>query len=421
MSQSLITKRFLPACVSAFLVLGLLGCSGDARVLEEGIEAHNLQVNSIAIKAPGTIIDPSTGVEQKLFENTNQTIAFSIEATNTAGSLVSVSSDNRLWTVSNPAVATINQNGVLQTLTEGSVSIDVSLGGIIAPAFELTVSDAPLVGLNSISGDKALERCIPATYSVIGNYSDSTRLLKAASWSIENDSLGSYTNLPEGQVSVNGVNVGALVLVATVGDSEATKTIDINNTLNEIIIQNPDVVIEAEDTVEMVAVGRYFIGDEEQLIDISSHVHWQNPEQQTAASVESTTGLLTGLEPGNTSVTASCGNLLSLPKSVVVLEAGSAGDSSQLTFNELDLNESDLLELRLTDGAFTSLKVSTGSSYSVSNDITASATWTVEVGNSVSISLIDGALSITPLRVGKSTIKATYDGASSNIIVEVVE
>lgn len=415
MRQSLTIKFVLQVCITAIAVMAVFGCSGDARILEEGVEAHNLRVSSIVIKAPGSTIDPSTGVEQKLFENTNQTIALSIEATNTVGNVVSVSNENRLWTVSNTAVATINQNGVLQTHTEGPVSIGVSVGGIVAPAFELTVSDAPLVGLNSIIGDKALERCIPATYSVLGDFADSTRLLKAASWTIEDDSLGSYSNLPEGQVSVNGVNVGALELVATVGNFTATKTIDINNTLNEIIIQNPDVVIEEQDTVELVAVGRYLTESVDQLIDITSHVHWQNPEQQVVASVDSTSGVLSGHKSGSTSVTASCGNLLSSPKSVVVVEAGTSTDSSQLSFNDLNL-----LELELSDGAYTSLKVSTGSTYSASNDITASATWTVESGNTVSVSLNDGALTITPIREGLSLVKATYDGVDNIITVRVV-
>lgn len=416
MSQVATIKKCLYSCAALITLMAVQACSGDARLLEEGVEAHNLQLQSITIKAPNVTVDPTTGSEQKLFENTNQTIAFSIEARNTAGNLISVSSEDRLWTVDSPAVATINENGVLQTRTAGSVSVGVSIGGIVAPDFELTVSDAPLVGINSIFGDKAIERCMPATYSAIGDFSDSTRLLKAVSWNIENDSLGSYTNLPEGQVSVNGVNVGALELVATVGEFTASKSIDINDNLNEIIIQNATVALEANEFIELTALGRYVIDDVEQLIDITSHVLWQVPEQQSTASVGSSTGLLSGLEAGNTSVTASCGNLQSSPKTVVVLEAGSTGDNSLLSFNE-----SGLLKISLDDGDYTALKVSTGSSYSSTNDVTASTTWTVEAGNSVSIDLNDSVLTITPVRLGVSSVKATYEGITRSLSVEVIQ
>jgi len=213
---------------AAIMVLALLGCSGDARVLEEGIEAHNLQLESIAIKAPTSTVDPSTGVEQPLFENTNQTITLSIEARNTSGSLISVSSENRFWSIDNPAVATISQNGVVQTHSQGTAIVNVSIGGIVAPEFNLTVSDAPLLGIASIFGDDSVERCIPSTYSAIGDYADSTRALKTVSWGIANDSLGSFSSLSLGQVSVTGANVGALELVATVGDFTASKNIVVN-------------------------------------------------------------------------------------------------------------------------------------------------------------------------------------------------
>jgi len=416
MSQSTNIKNAFRVFVATIILVVLSGCSGDARILEEGVEAHNLQLQSIAIKSPSIVTDPATGAEQKLFENTNQTIAFTIQASDVSGGLVSVSNDNRLWTVSNSTVATINESGVLQTHAAGTVSIGVSVGGIVAPPFELTVSDAPLIGINSIFGDKALERCMPQTYYVLGDFSDSTRVLKAASWAIENDSLGSYTNLPLGQVSVNGVNVGALELVATVGDFKATKIIDINDNLNEVIIQDSTATLEVGETLDLSATGRYITDDAEQLIDITSHVYWQVPEQQLAATVGSTTGILKGLEVGNTSVTASCGNLLSVAKPVVVSAAGSTADVSQLSFNE-----TDSLKLGLSDGNYTSLKVSTGTSYTESNNVTASTTWTVELGDSVSVSLIDGNLTITPVRLGISSIKATYEGVTRSIAVQVTQ
>jgi len=154
----------------------------------------------------------------------------------------------------------------------------------------------------------------------------------------------------------------------------------------------------------------------EQLIDITSNVYWQVPEEQSVASVGSATGELSGLEAGSTSVTASCGNLLSSPKAVVVLEAGSTEDITQLSFNV-----SDLLQLSLDDGEYTSLKVSTGSTYSATNDKTDSTTWTVEAGNSVLISLNDGDLRITPVRLGVSSIKATYEGITRSLSVEVIQ
>jgi hypothetical protein len=416
MNQLLTIKHVLYTCVAMSMLVFLQACSGDARLLEEGVEAHNLQLQAIAIKAPNIAVDPTTGSEQKLFENTNQSIAFEIEARNTAGNLISVSGENRLWSVDNPAVATINENGVLQTHTAGSVRVGVSIGGIVAPDFELTVSDAALVGINSIVGDKAIDRCMPAAYTALGDFSDSTRVLKAVSWSIDSAELGSFTNVTEGQVSINAVNVGALELVATVGEFTGSRTIDINDNLNEVIIQNATVALEENEFIDLTAVGRYVIDGVEQLTDITSHVQWQVPAEQSVASVVGATGLLSGLEAGNTSVTASCGNLFSSPKSVVVLEAGSTGDSDQISFNE-----SGSLELSLGNGAYTGLKVSTGATYSGTDDKTASTIWTVEQGNSVLISLNNDDLTITPVRLGESSIKATYEGITRSLSVEVIQ
>lgn len=414
------------------LVLGsaivLASCSGDGRPLEEAVETNQLNLvrNGLAIVQPTGLLNP-------LFVNPGEQINFSILATNSAGESLPLSVADRRWSVSNPAVASIDGNGKFIGIADGFVQVGLQIGGLTAE-FDVTVAEGTLTAINVIEedpmeGESSLERCLPEMYRATGTFTHtfsgepatSSRGLVNVDWSVNDPEMGSATAQLNGTTSVTAFNAGELELTATVGNLSDTEPLTVSSTLDRIEISPALLTVMAGSDLQVFANGFYLRGDEETPtpIDITQSVNWSLPTDNgfaTVSNVAPTKGLVAGIAEGNPEITAACGDDIQAVGTIVV-QADDGSVSTELAFDG-GRNQ----RISLSQGT-RQLRVSTGSEYDEDNDVTDDddTTWTVVAGTEFAAfqSFDEGV--ITPLEPGTATIRVEVGDDQAFLILTVVQ
>lgn len=403
-------------------LLVLSACSGDGRPFTEAVEANDLQLKTLSVVQP-------VGLLPDLVVNPGTQFTLGLNATNLADEKISVSSTNRRWSVKNAAgassaVASIDEHGNLTALSAGTALVTVRIGSVGSLDFEVEVRQEELESIASIEGDESMERCVPKEYRAIGRFvsadgsTESLRALPNAEWTVGDITFGSVTKPLDGFASATGVNEGMLNLIATVDGKSGNKNIAVEGNLQSLTVGPENTAVTLGNTLSLVASGTYATGTEEgsKNVDITKSVHWSVDEDNDVFSIGNTVfnkGIVTPLIIGTKSVSVSCGNLVE-QRPVTVIERGSTSDGG------LSFFDTDPLKLPLSEGSKV-LKLSTGSSYNEDNDVTNDAQWRV-LDNTDDIVTFDSALTagtITPLKIGKAKIQATYVGRVRTLNIEV--
>lgn len=408
--------------IAVATLLGILSaCSGDGRPLTEAVEANSLNLKSLTIVPP-------TGQLNELYVSPGESISLKLEATDTANKAVSLSSDDRRWIVDQPTVLKVDENGNLYALSEGTARVSVRVGGVGSAAFSVNVRDEVLDSIELIKGADSLERCIPTSYQAVGRYlplngsgEGSLRGLYGVKWSVTNTetfNAGSVAKPVNGFASVTGVNVGNLQLIAEVGNKRAEKTIEVENTLQEISIDPELAALSIGTTLKLKAKG-LFVKDGETPrpdVDLTDAVQWSVLEETTLLSIGNNAfnkGIVTPKLEGDVQVVAACGDI-SQQKTVLI---NSRGEASNIGLS-LDGGTSTR-QISLAGGP-EQLRVSTGTTYNENNDVTEDADWLVLEGSDiVEFNALSDVGEITPLRVGTAKIQATYDGRVVTLNIRV--
>lgn len=362
----------------------LIGCDGDARPFTEAVEVRTLNLQSLEPVPP-------TNSQQQIFLNPNEGIQFGIRGLNGSNQTVVLPSENRAWSVSDGNVATINKNGFLTALANGTVDVSVSIGGIGSSTYALTVANATLSSVSDISGSASLERCIPGDYFATGTFSDNTvRNLSNVSWTLNNSSVAELFETTGTATRLNAFNASdALQITATVpGVSAFSKAIVVQNNLQTITIGPGPLPIEIDenDELNLTAVGTYIRANADNATAtsqtvITANVQWSiasGTDNASVSNVRGTRGLLTGLDEGTAQVLVTCGSVA--PRATInVDEAGTDSTSSTLSFQVNNVAVGSTLVLnRATTSTVIPLRVSTGSSYDIDDDITEDISFVTE-------------------------------------------
>jgi len=102
----------------ALLASGISACSGDARPFEEAIEASQSGLASLTVTVP-------TGDLDDLVLNIGQQYTLRLEGSNINDEVFNLSTSDRRWSVDNPAIASVDDNGTLTGLSNGSTTVRV--------------------------------------------------------------------------------------------------------------------------------------------------------------------------------------------------------------------------------------------------------------------------------------------------------
>lgn len=406
MSLLKLIKR-APLILAALMVsLTIVNCSGDARPLEEAVEASNLNLLSLEILPPPRTIPP-------LYVGSDDQVKFSLSGQDSAGNTLDLSAEDRRWSVIpyEGAMARISEDGVFVAESPGTVEVGVRVGGVSA-TYTVQISDAELEQISAIEGPDELRGCDPSEYSAVGVFSDGfPRVLTDAVWIVGPDDIARGGSTINGIFEVIALNPGTATLTASVGDISGSKALVVGTDLQSIGITPTLINVRVGDTKSLVATGNYEPSAPATRV-ITESVDWRIVAGESFATLSnagSSKGQLTGISPGSITVEAGCGFIQQT--AVALVTAAGAN---------LSFDQDSPFRISLA-GQEQQLNVSTGSRYSDDSKVTDSAEWSVTDGAqflSVNNTGTDKGV-LTPVAVGEATVQATFNDESISITVQV--
>ena len=393
-----IRTLLMPAFVVGFSAIQ--ACSGDARPFEEAIEASQAGLTSLSVEVP------EGGLENVIL-NFGQRITLNLEGGNADNEVFEISGSNRRWVSENPDIASVDEDGTVTGISNGTTTVSVSIADVVSNAFPIEVSNSPLIAIQGVIGATSLDPCVAANYGAIGTFGDgSERNLPSVSFTATPTDTTSVISLSENSASLLATSPGTVVLTAAVDTLTGSSTITVNDSLTDIAISPSVATVTVDGTLQMVASGTFTSGDSFITRDLTESLVWTiNSEDETAtiSNAIGSRGLVSGEAAGSATVTAACGDTSGLATLTVL--------TSDVEATSLSFEQGLSLNLPLLGGQV-SLRVSTGSSFSEDDDVTSSTEFSI-VGDTSVVSIGTDADTngiINPLTIGSTTIRAVFDG-----------
>lgn len=314
------------------------------------------------------------------------------------------------WTSSDTSIATISNaagsNGRAQTLAAGNTTITAQYSGQ-SGSTTLTVTDATLVSIAVTPDSPSVASGFAQQFRATGTYSDmSTQDLTATvTWASTNTGIATISNAAGSNGLAQSVNPGSTTITATAnavsGSTSLTVTAAI---LQSISIAPASGSVPAGYQRPFEATGTYSDGT---TADITHQASWST-DDATIASIQSTggadNGLLTGVAPGSTGVTASLGGI---SQTVAVTVSNATLQSLTLSPANATLQRGQTQQY-LAFGLFSdglSLALTTQVTWASSN--TAVATISNAAGSK-------GLATVRNLAIGSTTISASRAGVTGS-------
>jgi len=205
------------------------------------------------------------------------------------------------WSSSNPAIATVNGSGQATALAIGNATIAAALG---AESVSTNLSVVP--GLTSIQVNPQNPSIAAGTtqqFTATGTFSDGSTqdLTTSVSW---NSSVPSIATTTAGGLA-NGVAAGQATIAATAGSVSGSTVLTVTPaTLSAVTVAPANPTIAAGATQPFTAAGLFTDGSTQ---DLTASVSWGSSTPSVATI--NTSGLATGLAPGQTTITAASGSV----------------------------------------------------------------------------------------------------------------
>jgi len=340
-----VSVRSLPRAV--LVALFVVGCSGDARPLEEAIEVERLGLESLSIRPPLGTIRPLT-------VNADERIPFTLRGRDDTGTEFEIDGSSRRWSVSDSNVATIDENGSFLARADGEVEVGVRIGEIAAGAYVVTVSTSSVASIERIEnpenddGQTSLDPCVSERFVAVGIFADgSERLLPNPDW----ESVTSGARLVEeedGSALFSAAFPGTAQLSAASNQASLVQDIPVDSTLQEIVVgTGNDSRVGTGREIDLSATGRYGAEADGNLRDeiITATVDWEVTGGLDSATVsneaESRGRFSGGDSAGTATVSARCGETIGTGE-ITVFE-NTDGTEDDVRFEGADDN--DVLEV----------------------------------------------------------------------------
>jgi hypothetical protein len=315
----------------AFTVLSGCGNSEDADKIRAIVDINTRNVTGIDVTSENTVIE--TGATEQftasgIVDEGNQP---AIDATN-----------NVNWVSSDPAIASINQAGLLSSHSDGMVTITARWADLSATK-DLMLSSAALESITVVDNASPVSVCSTGhQLSALGNYADATtrNISELVSWASADDSLleidenGRFTAFGSGTVDVT----------ATRNSISGTRPISIANNLSSISISAPATDVAVNDTLSFTATATY---DDSSTGDITRIASWQsdNTAVLSISNETSTKGVATGVAEGGANVSANCNISAAVTSDVRPITV-----SPEVVINGVSINEDAVsLEFKVID------------------------------------------------------------------------
>ena len=312
------------------------------------------------------------------------------------------------WSSDNTPVVTVGTNssnyGVVVGVSAGTANISASFsyaGASATGSTALTVSTATLASITMTPGTAVLAPGSAVGIAAYGTFTDGTVewINPLCTWSSSSNTIATVS--PNGLVG--GQSAGVVTITAQDGAVTGTANVLVESAALSSIQLNPQTkTVAAGFSTSFGAVGTFANGDTQNL---TSFVNWtsSSPGIATVSNAASTAGMATGIQPGNTTISA--------------LFAGVVGHAtltvSNATLTSITVSPSTASIVVGSNQSFTALgNFSDGSSL----DITRQVTWD---SATPSVAIISSVGSAQGVAAGTTTISASVGGVTGTATLTV--
>lgn len=312
------------------------------------------------------------------------------------------------WSSDNTPVATVGTNssnyGVVVGVSAGTANISASFsfaGASATGSTALTVTTATLASITMTPGTAVLAPGSAVGIAAYGTFTDRTVewINPLCVWTSSNNAVATVS--PNGLVS--GQSAGVVTITAQDGSVTATASVLVESAALSSIQVNPQTkTVPAGFSTFFGAVGTFANGDTQNL---TAFVNWtsSNSAIATISNAASTDGMTTGIQPGNTTISA--------------LFAGVVGHAT------LTVSNATLTSITVTPAA-ASIAIGVNQSFTAlgnfsdgsSLDITRQVTWD---SSTHSVAIISSVGSAQGVASGTTTISASVGGITGTATLTV--
>ncbi|WP_406675681.1 Ig-like domain-containing protein [Shewanella baltica] len=304
------------------------------------------------------------------------------------------------WTSADTAVAVVTPDGFLSGVEVGSTTVTATKDGITSNVVAVTVTDAVITAIQVTPLPVVVPKGEYQALQAIATYSDgsSANVTRVVTWTSADTAVAVVT--PDGFLS--GVEVGSTTVTATKdGITSNVVAVTVTDAVITAIQVTPATVNVAKgQTAQLVATATY---SDTTSSDVTSSVAWT--VGATATATVSPAGLLSGVEVGSTTVTATKDGITSNVVAVTVTDA---------VITAIQVTPSPVV---VPKGEYQALQAIATYSDGSSANVTSVVTWT-PTDTAVAVVTPDGFLS--GVEVGSTTVTATKDGITSNVVAVTV-
>ncbi|WP_422822776.1 Ig-like domain-containing protein [Vibrio anguillarum] len=375
---------------STGLITGVGVGSTTMAVTKDGITSNTVNVTVSSAVITAIQVTPSQVNVAK--GQTEQLTAIATYSDTTSSDI----SSSVTWTAADTNTATVTLDGLLTGVEVGSTTVTATKDGIASNAVNVTVSSAVITAIQVTPSQVNVAKGQTEQLTAIATYSDTTSsdISSLVTWTPGDTNTATVTL--DGLLT--GVELGSTTVTAT-KDGIASNAVNVtvsSAVITAIQVTPSQVNVAKGQTEQLTAIATY---SDTTSSDISSSVTW-TPADTNTTTVTST-GLITGVGVGSTSMTVTKDGITSNTVNVTV---------SSAVITAIQVTPS---QVNVAKGQTQQLTAIATYSDTTSSDISSSVTWTPADTNTATVTL-DGLL--TGVELGSTTVTATKDGIASNTV-----
>lgn len=316
------------------------------------------------------------------------------------------------WSSSNPAFATVQPSGNVQSVSPGLTTVTAALGSQSA-SVSINVTNATAVSISVTPSTPSIAPGTQLAFAATGKFSDSSTqvITSDVSWTSSDTTLVTINNGTGGHgiASATGPSApggGSVVITATIGGVAGTAQLNVTTaTLTNIALTPATAILAPASSLQFTALGTF---SDNSTQNLNTTAVWTT----SPAGIASVTnyGQATGKAQGQTTLTASSGSVSG--SATLVVESSQAGNLVSIAVSP---SSSSVPEGIIS--SFTALGTFSDGSH---QDLTSAVTWTSSNASVATVSNVAAARGqVMGVAQGASTIAAAFNGVVGSATVQV--
>ena len=297
------------------------------------------------------------------------------------------------WTSSNTAVATVNASGVVTGVSSGTATITASSEGVSGTA-PLTVNGVPVATVTVAPGNVTIAAGQTTTLTAtLKDGAGNVLTGRAITWSSGATTVATVSATGV----VTGVSAGTATITATREGKSAAAAVTVTApTAASVTVAPSTATVTIGNSTTLIATVR----DGSSNVMVNASVTWSS--SNTSVATVSSSGVVTGVSPGNATITA---------------RSGTASGTATVTVSQPPIHHITITPAnpRIKEGQTVQL---TATAYDASNNVINGTTFTWSSSNTNRATVSQTGL-VTAKQDGNVTISASAGGKTGSTTVRI--